>query len=248
MGRGRVGVCGLGCVAGVLWASAGLAGAQAPLRAPAAEVLPGAVPLDELPAPVRERVRQVVQQPTLCTHGPAEVFVCQPATYYWLLDHHDRAAAAWRRLGARCVEISDRGGGRFGWSDGQGSDVHWDTVHRGPGLRVWYAEGVVRAGLLLPAVPVRAVVVLRHAAGHDEDGRPLLGHQLSLFVHADSRAATLAKRLLGASVPRLAEQYVLQMEQFFSSLARYLYRYPDQAEPLLSDAVRLAPGATPARP
>src|SRR5262249_55503534 len=133
-------------------------------------------------------------------------------------------------------------------SDGQGSDLHWDTVHCGPRMRVWYAEGVVRPGLLLPAVPVRAVVVLRHTEGRDEQGRTVMYQQLSLFAHADSRAAGLATRLLGASVPRLAEQYVLQMELFFSALARYLQRHPDQIEPLLSDAVRLTPETGTAKP
>jgi hypothetical protein len=242
MGCRRIRAGWLGCVAGVLWASAALAADP-----PFAET-PVVVPLDQVPAPVRERVRVVLQQPTLTTHGPPETFVCQPAMYYWLLDHQDRAAAAWRRLGARCVDITDCGGGRFGWSDGHGSDVHWDEVHRGPNARVWYAEGVVRAGLFLPAVPVRAVVVLRHTEGRGEAGRPVMSHQLSLFVHADSRAAALAKRLLGASVPRLAEQYVHQMELFFSALSRYLLRHPDQVEPLLSDAVRLPPGPSPTPP
>ncbi|HXG09388.1 MAG TPA: hypothetical protein VNK04_06330, partial [Gemmataceae bacterium] len=67
-------------------------------------------------------------------------------------------------------------------------------------------------------------------------------HQLSLFAHADSRTASLVTRLLGASAPRLAEQYVLQMELFFSALARYLLRHPEQIEPLLSDTVQLTPG------
>jgi hypothetical protein len=222
----------------MLWASAGRADAPVRERA-AADPLPvNGLPLDEMAPAVRERVRAVVQQPTLCARGPVEVFVCEPDVYRWLLDHHDRASAAWRRLGAQCVFITDRGNGRFGWSDGQGSDVHWDAVHQAAGLRVWYAEGTVRAGLLLPAVPVRAVVVLRYAEGRDELDRTVMGHQLTLFAHADSRTASLATRLLGASVPRLAEQYVQQMELFFSALARYLQRHPEQAEQLLSSESR----------
>ncbi|HXG13259.1 MAG TPA: hypothetical protein VNK04_26105, partial [Gemmataceae bacterium] len=177
MRRGHFWVGWLGCVAGGLWVSAGLADAQAFRRAPVAAVvapgpLVGDLPLDELPPSLRERIRTVVLQPTLTAHAPAERFLCEPELYHWLLDHHDRVSAAWRRLGTPCVAITDRGNGRFGWSDGQGSDVQWGEVYRGPDLRLWYAEGIVRAGLLLPAVPVRAVVVLRHAEGRDDLGRP----------------------------------------------------------------------------
>lgn len=240
----------LGCAVAAIWASMA-ANAQVPVTVPVpASVATAAKPshpdvaLDEIAAPVRERVRGVLLQPTLSTQGPAEVFRCKPEMYFWLLDNQDRASIAWRRLGARCVEIGDRHNGRFGWSDGQGSDLHWDTVQRSPTTRVWYAEGVVRPGLLLPNVPIRAVVVLRHVESRDEKDRPQMTHQASLYVHADSKAAKLATRLFGASVPKMAEQYVTQLQLFFSALSRYLDRHPEQIEPLLTDNVRLAPAET----
>jgi hypothetical protein len=242
-------------MAGVLGAGAARAGEPVPPHEPAAMVALSVeglamvalsvegLPLDELPLPVRERVRQVVQLPTLAAHAPVEIFPCQPELYSWLLDHHDRTALAWRRLGTRCVEITARGNGRFGWTDGQGSEVTWGEVHCGKRMRIWYAEGMVRVGVLLPAVPVRAVVVLRHAETRDERDRPVMAQQLSLFVHTDSKAAALAKRLFGASLPRMADQYVAQMELFFSALASYLQRHPEQVEPLLADAVQLPPSS-----
>src|SRR5579885_2682784 len=151
----------LGVVAGVLWA-AGTAPAQRytiPERGPDgagprtsvfAALTP--VPLDQIAPGPREKVRKVLEQPTLRAQGPPEHFTCQPATYRWLLDHPDKAAAMWRRLGARCLDIADRDGGRFGWSDSLGSDVWWDTVYQGPNMRVWLAEGHVKPGVLLPSV------------------------------------------------------------------------------------------------
>ena len=56
------------------------------------------VPLDEMPECLRARVRQVIERPTLFSHGPAEAFAGRPALYDWLLDHPDRALVAWRRL------------------------------------------------------------------------------------------------------------------------------------------------------
>jgi hypothetical protein len=162
-----------------------------------------------------------MRQPTLAARGPLQVFPGSPIFYRWLLDHPDQAVRIWRRLGARCVDIADRGGGRFGWSDGQGSDIHWDTVLDGPNLKVWYAQGAARPAPLLPAVPVRAVVVLHFAADEPVSGTPHIHQQADLYFQTDSKTAALAARLLGPSGPRMAEQCVSQLELFFSGLVYY---------------------------
>jgi hypothetical protein len=198
-----------------------------------------------MPAAVREQVRLVVDHPTLYANGPTETFPCDPAVYDWLLDHPDRAVAAWRKLGAQCVEISDRGDGRFGWTDGRDSDVHWDTVYKSDELRVWHAEGQVKAGPLVPTVPFQALVVMRHSRGTDEKGRTVVRHQADLILHTDSRSALVAARVLGPTAPKLAEQYVAQMEMFFSALPWFLHRHPERAEELLSATPAPAPEPAP---
>jgi hypothetical protein len=191
------------------------------------------VPVQEMPPGVRANVQLVLEKPTLFTRGPSEVFSCCPAMYRWLLDHPDQAVRLWRRLGATCTEIQNRGHGVFGWSDGQGSDVRWWTVHSSPRMRVWYAEGSARAAGMLPLVPVRAVVVLHHAQGRVPEGKDVVQHQADMFLQTDSKTAALVARLMGASAPRMAEQCAGQVEMFFSALAWYLDRYPHKAEATL---------------
>ena len=83
------------------------------------------------------------------------------------------------------MEIRNRGDGTFGWTDGEGSELRWQTAFASPKLRVWYAEGDVKAAALVPTVHVRAVVVLRHVEGRDNGGRTLVRHQADLIVHTD---------------------------------------------------------------
>jgi hypothetical protein len=193
------------------------------------------VPLDHLPAALRARVKQTLEHPTFFARGPAEVFACRPEMYYWLMDHPDRAVLAWRRLGAKCIEITDRGNGRFGWSDHQGSDVSWDTIYGDNQMRVWFAEGKVRTGALLPLVSVQVVVVLRYTQDQDAAGRTVMRHQAELSLFTDSRTAALVARLLGSSTQRMGEQYVGQLEMFYSALAWYLEQHPRAAEALLAE-------------
>jgi hypothetical protein len=197
--------------------------------------VPAPVPLDELHPSVRESVRAVLEHPTLSSRGPLEAFHCRPSVYFWLLDHPDLAMHMWRGLGAKCTEIQARSDGSFFWKDAQNGEMHWQAVVRTAKQRVWYAEGRVKAGIMLPAVSVRAVVVLNHQEGSDAGGKPAIRHQMDMILHVDSRAVSLATRLFGASAPRMAEEYVGQLEMFFGALAWYLCEHPDKAARLLKD-------------
>lgn len=203
--------------------------------------VPAPVPLDELPPPLRDRVRTVLERPTLSARGPLEAFHCRSGLYFWLLDHPDLAMRLWRALGAKCMDIHSSGEGRFFWKDAQNGEAHWQTIVRNGKQRVWYAEGRVKAGVMLPAVSFRAVVVLTHQEGSDGKGKPAIRHQMDMILHTDNRAVSLAARLFGASAPRLAEEYVGQLEMFFGALAWYLSEHPDKATALFEE-LKLSPG------
>src|SRR5690242_2104880 len=97
--------------------------AQQHPSAPAQGFFPIPVPLEELTPPLRERVRSVLEHPTLSSRGPLEAFHCRPALYYWLLDHPDVAVRLWRGLGAKCTDIQARGDGAFAWKDAQNGEI-----------------------------------------------------------------------------------------------------------------------------
>jgi hypothetical protein len=192
------------------------------------------VPLDGLPPKLRDKVRPVLDKPMLFAQGPVEVFPGSAQLYGWLLDHPDRGVQAWRRLGAKCSEIADRGNGHYAWCDGQGGDLTWQVLCRDESRVVWYAEGKVCPTPLLPAVPFQAVVVLRHGEVYDPSGHRFLRHQANIFFQSDSKTAALVTRLLGASAPHLAEEGLAQLELFFSGLVWYCEQYPERAEALFA--------------
>jgi hypothetical protein len=203
---------------------------------------PPVVPLESLPEKVRDKARLVVERPTLSAQGPVEVFPCDPAMYAWLLDRPDQALKLWHLLGAKCTDIQNRGGGRFGYRDELGSDVRWETVLSNSRQRVWYAEGQVKPAVLLPAAQLQALLVLDYVESRDTQGRPAIKHQMHLILHTDSHAVALATRFLGASAPRIAEQYVGQIEMFFGALAWYLGQHPEHARELFAEIEKSAKG------
>jgi hypothetical protein len=251
MAKPRIWLTGLLCVTGLAWSSGGgNALAHAPTTGDKMDKAQAAalVPLQDVPSRFREGVKTTLEKPALFTQGPVENFICAPHFYYWLLEHPDRGVLAWRRLGAQCVMIVDRGAGRFGWTDEHGSDLQWEAVYHSNDSHIWYAEGKVRPAPLLPLVPVKAVVVLRYSEQTGPNGEKMMQHQADMFLHTDSAGAALATKLLGAAAPRMAEQCVSQMQMFFAGLAWYVHRYPDQAPTLLKvdGPTQLPPGLKPA--
>lgn len=193
------------------------------------------LPLEALPEAHRRLARQVLDKPAFAALGPSETFYCKPDQYRWFLDHPDRAVAAWRRLGAKCTSITPKGEQQFGWTDDLGSEVTWEAIHRGGDLRIWYAEGKVKPSAVMPMVPIKALVVMRHKETKNDDGAALITHHAELYVQTDSKTAGMVARMLGPASQRVAEQGLGQLQLFFSGLSWYLDRHPEHEHLLLRE-------------
>lgn len=199
-----------------------------------AKGLPLPVALEELPAITRDTLKPVMKDPTLRAVCPAEEFVAHADMYKWLLDHPDRTAAAWRNLGVDAIRIKATKDGRFTWKD-QGSELVWQSVAQGPKGRIWYAEGHVKPGFLLPTCPVKAVAVLNHAEQRRSTGDVLIKHQVEIYLKTDNRAANLVTKLLGESTTKMAEQGSEQLLMFFSGIAKYAHDKPEKVREILTE-------------
>ncbi len=203
-----------------------------------AKKLPLPVALEDLPSSTRTALNKVMKSPTVTAICPAEEFVAHPDTYQWLLDHPDRTAAAWRKLGVDAVQIKMTKDGRFCWKDESGSELVWQNVAQGPTGRIWYAEGKVKPGLLLPTIPVQAVAVLAHSERARRSGDFVIRHQIQIYLHTDSKTASLVTRMLGDNIPKMAEQGSEQLLMFFSGIAKYAHDKPEKARVVLTGASR----------
>jgi hypothetical protein len=205
----------------------------APAPAPAAPA-PRANLLDVVRPEFRDAVAKCVAKPTIATRATGEEVVCTVAVYEWLYDHPDRVALAWQRLKVPAVTIADRGGGKFAWTDENGSEVVWQTVGTFPDGRVWYATGKVKAAPATPAISVQGVVVVTHTRKAEKDGVALFAPTVQAYMHSDSKAANLVLRVLGPSVPNVAEQAAGELLDFFGGIATYVQKNPTKADALLA--------------
>jgi hypothetical protein len=192
--------------------------------------------LDYVAETHREAVATVIKAPTLTAKATEDEFVAHPKVYDWLLEHPDRTSLAWQRLNVPCVEITDLGKGRFSWTDESGSELTWQIVGTFENGMVWYATGKVKAGMLIPTLPVKAVAVLQspRTAPEASSGEAKFKPLVNVYITCDSKLAAAAMRIAGPSAPRMAEEGAEQLLLFFSGVARYLQRKPDQIETLLA--------------
>jgi hypothetical protein len=190
--------------------------------------------LDVVRPEFREAVAKCVAKPTISTRAVGEEVICTVAVYEWLYDHPDRVALAWQRLKVPAVTITDRGVGKFAWTDENGSEVVWQTVGTFPDGRVWYATGKVKAATAAPAISVQGVVVVTHTRKAEKDGVALFAPTVQAYMHSDSKAANLVLRVLGPSVPNVAEQAAGELLDFFGGIATYVQKNPGKADALLA--------------
>jgi hypothetical protein len=228
------------------WAVAGSAAAQPTVRPPIrptatvpAVTAPAPKPspfpwLPDVPAEHRDAVAAIVKQPTLSARFTEDEFIAHPKVYTWLLDHPDRAAAGWLRVGVPSVAIDDLNDGRFRWKDESGSDLTWRTVATYADGRVWYAAGQVKPSALFPMVSVKAVAVLRHPSKPAAGGHETYTPSIEVYFQTDSKAAQAVLRLFGPAAPRMAEDGAEQLLFFFSGLARHLYKHPEKVPSVLA--------------
>lgn len=211
--------------------------ATRPLHAqtPKSTTLPVSSILDLVPAAHRENVSKVITKPTLSAKYTEDAFQAHDTVYPWLLEHPDRVSLAWKRMNVECVQIDATGDGKFLWSDGNGSQLTWQTVAKLSDGLVWYATGKVKAATLLPMVPVKAVAVVRHPKKPtDTKGIVTLTPEAAVYLQSDSRAANALLRMVGPAAPKMAEEGAEQLLFFFSGVATYLKNHPDQVQTLLA--------------
>lgn len=190
-------------------------------------------PFDSVRPEFRDAVNKCVVRPTVTTRASGDKVVCTVAVYEWLYDHPDRVALAWQRLKVPSIPIVDMGNGKFGWTDEHGSEIVWQTVGTFPDGRIWYASGKVKAGTAAPSIPVQGVVVLKHPKLVERDGVALFAPNVQCYMHSDSKAANLVLRVLGPTVPNVAEQAAGQLLEFFGGIAAYVQKNPTKADELL---------------
>lgn len=188
------------------------------------------VPLEAITPAIRDKVKSVLDHPSLTSRAQPDAFNAEMPVYSWLLDHPDLTVKLWKLVGANVQDIQQRGDGVYVWRDEHGSDVSWHSVVKADGLHAWYAEGKVKVSALLPLTSFRALAVLAFREGQDADGKPAIQHQVHFLLRCDSKAVSLAAKLLGASMPRMAEQYLGQLQMFYGGMGWYLCQDEERAK------------------
>lgn len=192
---------------------------------------------------IRDKVKSVLEKPTLSARSVPETFNTDHAMYRYLLEHPDQGVKLWRQLGANVSDIDDKGSGTYRWHDGQGSEVSWSIVYRGQGIHAWYAEGKIKPSLLLAPQSFRAVAILQYTEGLDTTNVSAVRHQVYFHVRCESAAIAIAARIMGGSGPRLAEQYLGQLQTFYGSMGWYLFQDEQRARNLFAKAGLVYPFA-----
>jgi hypothetical protein len=191
------------------------------------------IPMQIVASADREAVKYVFDNTTLSAKSQPDLFTANSDVYMFFLDHPDRAVSAWRDIGAKCVDIHPRPNKQFAYTDDKGSEIVWRAVVRRGDMRVWYAEGKVKASPLPALVPLKAVAIIRHGEITNPDGTVSLVQRTEMYIHTDSVAVSALMKVMGPQAERYADQGLDMFQTFFSRMSTYMSRDPEYLRALV---------------
>jgi hypothetical protein len=199
------------------------------------------VPVDRLDEPLRSKISDILQKPTLFIRGPVEAFPCKPGVYHWLLENPHWGFRAWKALGSECAAVERKEDGSFVGKDNRNGEMRWQNILNEPGRRIWYAEGSGKALALTPTIAVRALVLLRYQEVRGIDGKVGIRHRAELFAQFESKSASLIAKATSMTAETMAKRTIEQVELFFSGMAWYISEHPEWTILLLQQGVKERP-------
>jgi hypothetical protein len=201
--------------AGVLWVGA----SQGIAASPVGPALPA-----ELPPAERARLADVVAGAAVATRVDGAAFVARREVFEYLLDHPDFASQVVRALKVARYRIWRTPEG-LELDDGWGATGRFNLVHAAPGIRVMYARGQFKQGVL-PAVRGDAVASIEYQLTPTAGGRSIVQAVVAGAVRLDSQVMAVAIKVASDIAQRKAEREARRLIKVFAKVSRAIEERP----------------------
>ncbi|MFO0901682.1 MAG: hypothetical protein U0939_01710 [Pirellulales bacterium] len=190
----------------------GFAATQASSRAAAneagvdaGELARSLIPFEQLTPPTQDRLRGVVERPTLHRRLPVQVNGCDPDLYVFFLRHPEVVVNMWQLMGITTLSVRRTGAYSFDARDGVGTQAKVELIYGTPDTHVYFADGAYEGPLLKRRTPGRAVLVLKSGYTKGQQDRTQVTSQLDAFLQLDQTGAEVVVRTLQPLIGKTAD-------------------------------------------
>jgi hypothetical protein len=200
-----------------------------------------AIPRDKLTPEQIEKVRSVVNKPSLYRRLPTQVIRCDPDLYLFVMNHPEVLANIWQLMGIEDVVLQPTLDGRFLADDGAGTRGKGEFLYRSFDTHLVYAEGSYDGPMFNKAVDGACLVLLKSGYNREPDGNYYVTVRLDLFVRLDHAGLDFLAKTFQPLVVKVADYNFVATTSFLQSLSRTAEVNPNGMRRLAENLVHLDP-------
>jgi hypothetical protein len=200
-----------------------------------------AIPRDKLTEAQIEKVRSVVNKPSVYRRMPTQVIRCDPDLYLFVMNHPEVMANIWQVMGIEDVVLQPQSDGRFLADDGAGTRGIGEFLYRSFDTHLVYAEGCYSGPLFSKPVEGTSIVLLKSAYNREPDGHYYITVRLDVFIRLDNVGLDFLAKTFQPLVVQVADYNFVATTNFLQSLSRTAEVNPKGMRRLAENLVNLPP-------
>lgn len=183
----------------------------------------GTIPFQQLTPAAQNKIRPVVQRPTLFRRMPVEKITCHPDIFLCLVRYPELVVNMWELMGATKLKVKRIGQYVLDSNDGAGTETQVELVYGTSKLHLMYADGIYSGPLFRRQLEGRSVLLLHSDYARNSRGEDIVTCTLDVFITLQNVGADLVARTLHPLVGKTADHN-------FAESARFVSQVSEQAE------------------
>ena len=199
-----------------------------------------AIPLPKVDSAFRERVNEVVSDPSLFRRMPTSVIDCRPELFTFLAQNPEVLTEIWRHLGVSRIELKRTGDNAYDLRDGAGTTGKLTVVEQSCDAAaqnriVMFADGMYEGKPFQKPLSAQCVLLLRSGSMVETNGRHFVAARLDTFIKLDSVGLELMAKAVHPFVGQTADRNFVDTLSFVSNLSYTAEKRPQAIEGLAAE-------------
>lgn len=190
-----------------------------------------AIPFDELVPSAADRIRTVVDSPSIYRKLPTQTIQCDSELFVFLVRNPETVVHVWRKMGITALTLDRTGPYQFHSTDGAGTKSEVELVYGTKNLHVFFGRGEYEGPLFKQHMTGDCVIVLR-SQYNERSGQPATTARLDVFVKMPNVGIDVAAKTLHPLFGKAADVNFVETAKFFEKLNSVAVRNPQGIERL----------------
>jgi hypothetical protein len=200
------------------------------------------IPFAEFTPAVRERIRPVVESPTLFRRLPKIRCEVDSRVYSYFTTRPDVAVSIWRTMGISDMQMRQTGPWEYETDLSDGTQGVVNVLYRSADKHIVMCEGQFKSPLLAKPIHSIGLMSLQVEYTRDAAGRNYVTHSADVFVLFPSHAVEAVARLISPLSFKMADRNFEEVTLFLRMMDEAMTRQPGWVEQIVPRLEGVLPG------